>query len=79
MLLEKIPLGKTLEIFVEREDYQYHLISKVEDTNEFRVCVTAIASHGRYFEFLPTDRIRLVYRDEESMWEWSKVRAGLAE
>ena len=29
MLLEKIPLGKTLEIIVEREDYRYRLVSKV--------------------------------------------------
>ena len=48
MLLEKIPLGKTLEIIVEREDYRYRLISKVEDTNDRRVCVTAIASNGRF-------------------------------
>lgn len=48
MLLENIPLGKTLEIFVEREDYRYRLVSKVEDTNAFRVCVTAIASSGRF-------------------------------
>lgn len=78
MLLEKIPLGKTLEIFVDREEYRYRLISKVEDANEFRVCVTAIASSGRFFMFLPEDRIRIVYRDQNSMWEWDNVRAGLA-
>lgn len=33
MLLEKIPLGKTLEIIVEREDYRLPPGSdKVEDT-----------------------------------------------
>ena len=78
MLLENISLGRTLEIFVEREDYRYRLVSKVEDTNERRVCVTAIAANGRYFEFKPTDKIRLVYRDQEFMWEWDNVRAGLA-
>jgi len=78
MLLENISLGRTLEIFVEREEYRYRLVSKVEDTNEHRVCVTAISSNGRYFEFLPTDKIRLVYRDREFMWEWDKVKAGLA-
>ena len=78
MLLEKIPLGRTIEIFVDREDYRYRLVSKVEDTNEFRICVTAIASNGRFFEFLPTDRIRLVYRDQDSMWEGDYVQAGLA-
>lgn len=78
MLLEKIPLGKTLDIFVEREDYRYRLVSKVEDTNEIRVCVTAIASNGRYFSFLPTDRVKVVYRDRDNMWEWDNVKAGLA-
>lgn len=78
MLLEKIPLGRTLEIFVDREEYRYRLVSKVEDTNELRVCVTAIASHGRFFNFLPTDRIRLVYRDQDSMWEWDHVKPGIA-
>lgn len=79
MLLEKIPLGRTLEIFVEREDYRYRLVSKVEDTNEFRICVTAIASNGRYFPFLPTDRVKVVYRDRDIMWEWDNVNPGLAE
>lgn len=78
MLLENISLGRTLEIFVEREDYRYRLVSKVEDTNERRVCVTAISSNGRFFQFLPTDKIRLVYRDQEFMWEWDDVKAGLA-
>lgn len=78
MLLENIPLGKSIEIFVDREDYRYRLTSKVEDTNEFRVCVTAISARGRFFQFQKEDRIRLVYRDEEVMWEWDHVKAGLA-
>ena len=78
MLLENIPLGRTLEIFVDRDEYRYRLVSKVEDVNEFRVCVTAITSNGRFFQFHPTDRIRLVYRDSEIMWEWDHVQAGIA-
>lgn len=78
MLLENIPLGKTLEIFVDREEYRYRLVSKVEDVNAFRVCVTAITARGRFFQFHPQDRIRLVYRDDEIMWEWDHVQAGLA-
>lgn len=78
MLLENIRLGRTLEIFVEREDYRYHFTSKVEDTNQNRVCVTAIASRGRFFGFLPEDKVHILYRDEEVMWEWPGVRPGLA-
>lgn len=78
MLLEKIPLGKTLEIYIDREGYRYRLVSKVEDTSERRVCVTLIAAGGRAFRFDPEDDIRLVYRDEEQMWEWPHVKAGIA-
>ena len=79
MLLENIPLGKTLEIFVDREEYRYRFVSKVEDTNEHRICVTAITSnHGRFFMFFPEDRVSIIYRDEDSMWEWNHVKPGLA-
>jgi hypothetical protein len=33
---------------------------------------------GRAFMFQPKDDIRIVYRDEEQMWEWLHVKAGLA-
>lgn len=80
MLLENIPIGKTLEIYVDREEYRYRFISKVEDTNELRVCVTAITSgNGRFFDFLPEDRVSVVYRDEDVMWEWTHVEPGLAQ
>lgn len=78
MLLENIELGKTLEIYVDREGYRYRLVSKVEQTSVRRVCVTAITANGRAFLFRPEDKIRLVYRDDDQMWEWNKVKAGLA-
>lgn len=78
MLLENIPLGKTVEIYVEREDYRYRFVSKVEDRNAQRICVTAIASNGRYFHFGEEDKVSIVYRDPECMWEWSDVKGGLA-
>ena len=31
MLLENIPLGRTLEIYIDREGYRYRLVSKVEE------------------------------------------------
>lgn len=78
MLLENISLGKTLEIYVDREGYRYRLVSKVEQTGVRRICVTAITANGRAFLFRPEDDIKIVYRDEEQMWEWTKVKAGLA-
>lgn len=78
MLLENISPGRTLEIYVDREGYRYRLVSKVEQTSVRRICVTAITSNGRAFLFRPEDKIRIMYRDEEQMWEWNKVKAGLA-
>lgn len=77
MLLENISLGKTLEIYVDREGYLYRLVSKVEDTNKRRVCVSLISASGRAFRFRPEDDIRIVYRDEEHMWEWTEVKGGV--
>lgn len=78
MLLENIRMGRTLEIYVEREGYRYRLVSKVEDSNPKRICVSLIAANGRVFRFLPEDSIRLVYRDDDNMWEWQNVKGGIA-
>ncbi len=78
MILEKLPLGKTLEIYIDREGYRYRLVSKVEETSKQRVCVTLIAANGRAFQFRQEDDIRLVYRDEDHIWEWPDVKGGLA-
>ena len=77
MLLENIALGKTLEVYVDRDGYRYRLVSKVEKTGVKRVCLTAIMAGGRAFKFRPEDNIRLVYRSEYQMWEWLNVKAGL--
>ncbi len=76
MLLENIAIGRTIEIFVDREGYCYRLTSKVEAVNSKRVCVTYITSNGRAFSFDPDDNVKIVYRDSEQMWEWNNVRAG---
>lgn len=78
MILENIPLGKTLEIYIDREGYRYRLVSKVEDASKVRVCVTLIAANGRAFQIRQGDDIRIVYRDDEQIWEWTKVKGGLA-
>lgn len=78
MLLENIALGKTLDIYVDREGYRYRLISKVEDTTARRICVSLIAANGRAFQFRPDDDVCIIYRNGEQMWEWSKVKAGIA-
>ena len=78
MLLENIPLGRTLEIYIDREGYRYRLVSKVEEAKSNQVCVSLIASNGRAFQFHAEDDICIVYRDADRLWEWTKVKAGIA-
>ena len=66
MLLETIPLGRTVEIYVDREGYRYRLTSKVEYADEKKVCVTLIAARGRAFKFMPEDNVSIIYRDNEA-------------
>lgn len=77
MLLENLVLGRTVEINVYREEYCYHLVSKVESTSASRLCVTLIASNNKTFQFKPDDRIKIVYRDSDQIWEWDNVKAGI--
>lgn len=77
MLLENVTIGRIIEIYVDRDGYRYRLTSKIENADSKKVCVTLIASHGKIFKFRPDDRIRLIYRDAEQLWEWDDVKAGL--
>lgn len=79
MRLEKMKLGKPLEIFVNRDGYRYRLVSKVEDVSPGRVCITLIESKSRVFYFHDTDEIEFIYRDAERMWKWSNVKGGITE
>ena len=79
MLLENVTIGRIIEIYVDRDGYRYRLTSKIENADSKKVCVTLIASHGKIFKFRPDDRIRLIYRDAEQLWDWVDVRAGVGE
>ena len=77
MLLENISIGRTIEIYIDREGYLYRMTSTVEETNSKRLCVTLIAANGRAFAFRPEDKVKIVYKDSEQMWEWDNVKAGI--
>lgn len=79
MLLSEMKIGKPLEIYINREGYNYRVVSKIEDAAQGRVCVTLIASKKRVFEFLETDAVDIVYRDEDRMWKWKSVVGGVTE
>lgn len=78
MLLENLAIGRQVEIYVNRDGYCYHLTSKVEETGVKRVYITLIATNTRVFEFKPEDKIRIVYRNKDQIWEWDNVKAGTA-
>lgn len=77
MLLKNIKMGKVIEIYIDRENYRYRLASKVEDASEKRVCVTLLASNNKVFTFRPNDKVKIVYRDSDQLWEWENVKAGI--
>lgn len=79
MLLSEMKIGRPLEIYISREGYHYKVVSKIEDVSDGRVCVTLIASKTRVFEFLETDVVDIVYRDEDKMWKWKSVIGGVTE
>jgi hypothetical protein len=72
-------LGKSLEIFVLRGEYKFRLVSKIEDIQKGRVCVTLITAKTHVFQFYHTDRISFVYKDENRLWNWSDVIGGTTE
>ncbi len=77
MLLENLAIGRSVEIFTNRDEYCYHLTSKIEETSPKRLYITLIATNTRVFEFRPGDKIRIVYRDKDQIWEWANVKAGI--
>jgi len=77
MLLENLTIGKTIEINVDREGYCYHFVSKIELASKKRLCVSLIASNNKVFKFKPEDKVTIIYRDTEQIWEWDNVTAGI--
>lgn len=78
MLIKEMVLGRKLEVLVDREGYNYRLVSKIEGTTEGMVAVSAIVAKGRMFHFEEGDDVTIVYRGEERMWKWEHVKPGLA-
>ncbi|MFG6329932.1 MAG: PilZ domain-containing protein [Lachnospiraceae bacterium] len=76
MLLENLAIGRPVEIYVKRDEYCYHLTGKIEETSAKRLYITLMATNTKLFGFKPEDKIRIVYRDNNQMWEWADVKAG---
>ena len=78
MLIKEMVLGRKLEILVDREGYNYRLVSKVEGIADNTVAVSAIVAKGRMFHFEEGDDVTIVYRGAERMWKWEHVKTGMA-
>ncbi len=76
---DELKLGAPLEIYINRDGYNYRVISKIEDATPDRIGVTLIASRTRVFQFLDTDVIDLVYRQDDKMWKWKNVKGFVIE
>lgn len=79
MLLGETRIGKPIDIFINRDGYHYRVVSKIEDVSEGKVCISLIASSKHIFQFLSTDIIDIVYRNEDRMWKWTNVTGGIVE
>lgn len=78
MRLEDLKVSKGIEVFITREEYRYHLITKVEAVGPGKVYVSLIARGARAFAFKNTDYIEIVYKDRDRMWKWGGVKPGIA-
>lgn len=78
MQIKEMILGRKLEVLVDREGYNYRLVSKIEGTTDGAVAVSAIVARGRMFHFEETDDVTIVYHSGERMWKWDHVKAGVA-
>lgn len=79
MLIKDMQAGKTVDILIDREDFHYHFVSKIEAVSGYSVAVSAIiANSNRLFRFEETDSITLIYRVQDRMWKFDFVKGGLA-
>ncbi len=78
MFLKDLKTGKSIDIFITRDQYRYHVVSKVEITDVGRVFVTAIASGKNVFKFKSSDSVEIVYKERDRTWKWPDVKAGVA-
>lgn len=79
MLLGETKIGKPIELNIRRDGYNYRVVSKIEDASEHQVCISLIASATRIFQFLDTDEVSIIYRNEDRMWKWTDVKGDIVE
>ena len=79
MYLKDLKAGKGLDIFITRDQFRYHLHSKIEGTSSGRVYITQISSGNIVFKFRRTDSVEIVYKERDRTWKWPDVKPGAGE
>ncbi|MCR5769571.1 MAG: PilZ domain-containing protein [Lachnospiraceae bacterium] len=77
MDLTQIRLGSLLEIYIRRDGYNYRVVSKIEYVDDRCIAVSPIASRTQLFQFLNTDTVDIVCKQDQDSWKWANVRPGI--
>ncbi len=73
MRLEELKLGKSIEIYVTRDQYKLRLVSKIEDVAYDHIAISLIKGTRKAFQFQQQDEIEFIYRDDQMLWKWTGV------
>ncbi len=74
MILDDIIPGTLLEIYIQRDGFNYKVISKIELVDGDTIAVSPIASKMRMFRFMNTDVVDVVYHTDDKTWKWTNVK-----
>lgn len=72
MKLNELRVGSEVEIHIKRGGYSYKIFRHVEYTDDKRIAVLPIVKNEE-FEFLPSDRVEIIFQKDTKSYRWSKV------
>ena len=65
MQLKDMKVGKSIDILINREGYNYKLVSKVEEVGVGKVYISLITARNRVFMFRSDDKVQFIYKTDE--------------
>lgn len=78
MEVQDLKIGRPLEVSITRESFIYHFVSTIEEVEGRTIYVTLITGRtGSVFRFMPGDRVSIIYRLEDRLWQWKNVSGGV--
>lgn len=79
MQLKDMKVGKSIDILINREGYNYKLVSKVEEIGVGKVYISLITARNRVFMFKPEDKVQFIYKTDERLWVWGGAKGSVEE